>query len=201
MQRVYLININIFYYINLMGFLCGICNLVKRTLLYQIFLVFAWFKWVTMTKSAHELKDRVFQLSTACGFKHPLLDKAFEDPILAFKAFVGLQVGCAAVAILGLPFLGGLAGLLCAVLLAANTIVYEINLPGEGRAIVWKDWQSLITYEGILSIIVIIGILAQVFSCNGDSTSCHTEQAKVRTEDIRANAPGSGKRNKRNLDK
>jgi hypothetical protein len=182
-----------------MGLLCGLCNIVKRTFLYQIFIVLAYLRFINLPKSAYELKDRVFQLSTSLGHaSHPMLEKAFVDPILAFKVFIGAQVGCAAVAILGLPFLGRLAGLCCAILLAANTLIYDITLPTEGKPIVLKNWESLITFESILSAIVIVGILAQVFSCGGsDNKTCSTEECtEKKVEDTRREGQGSNKKRK-----
>jgi hypothetical protein len=146
-----------------MGLVGWFCRTVQRTLLYQIFVVFAWFKFLNLEKNATEFKDKVFILTKSVGFSHPQLDKAFKDPILAFKVFLGVQVGCAAVAVLGLPFLASLAGLVCAVALTVNMFVYELTLPGEGKPIVWKDWQGMVTFDSLLSVVIVVGILAQVF--------------------------------------
>jgi hypothetical protein len=183
-----------------MGLLCGLCNLIKRTFLFQIFIVFSFLRLNNLSKSAHEMKDRVHQLSNSLGHgSHPMLEKAFKDPILAFKVFLGAQVGCAIVAILGIPFLGRLAGLACAILLAANTLIYDINLPTEGKPIVWKDWQSLVSFESILSAIVIVGILAQVFSCESTTkTLCTTSECtQKKIEDVRREGQGSSKKPKK----
>jgi hypothetical protein len=162
-----------------LGFLT---RFTKRTLLYQIFLVFSWLRWLNLEKSAVELKDKVVQLTQDCPCLKEHTAKAFKDPILAFKVFLGLQVGCAAVAILGLPFLGKLAGFLCAVLLTANIFIYELTLPGEGKPVVWKNWESLITPESIISAVVVVGILAHVFKSGHCATTAVDNGKKQKQE-------------------
>jgi hypothetical protein len=191
-----------------MGLLSGICNIIKRTFLYQIFIVLAFLKWNSLhPKSAFELKDRIYQITHSVDFAHPMLDKAFQDPHLAFKAFLGAQVACATIAILGLPLLGRLCGLLCAVLLAINTIVYDMTLPGDNKPIVWKDWQSMLTFEALLSGVIIVAILAQVFSCekkcdevNDTDTATATASATA-TKNVDTRREGQGsKKIKKTLD-
>jgi hypothetical protein len=179
-----------------MGLISYLCRVVKRTLLYSIFLAFTWLRFLNLEKSAHEFKDKIFHLTKDCHCAKDLLDKALKDPILAFKVFLGVQVGCAAVAIIGIPILANLCGLVCAVLLTANIFIFELNYPGEGKPIVWKDWQSLVTFESILSAVVVIGILAQVFSCKKSEECCDHSTTTPSAEATTTNTKSTGKRGK-----
>jgi hypothetical protein len=147
-----------------MGMFWYIYGFIKRTLLYQIFIVFSFLRLITLEKSAKEFRDKINQITQSCHYLKELTEKVLTDPIFAFKVFIGLQVGSAIVAILRIPILGRLAGFLCAILMTANIIIYELTLPAEGKPVIWKNWQTMLTMESVISVVVVLGILANVFS-------------------------------------
>jgi hypothetical protein len=164
---------------------------IKRLFLYQIFFVFAYFKYKDMHKSAIEFRDKFYGVTSYFNLKHQAVDKAFENPDLTFKIYLIIQAVLALIAIIGVNFIG----ILLAILLTLNTIIYEVKLPNlEGRKFDINDLQSILTFDVILNVVVILAILTSVFS--GCRRCNKQQQAKVEPLNDRNKAPSSGKNKK-----
>jgi hypothetical protein len=149
-------------------------KLIKRLFLYQIFFVFTYFKSIDLHKSGIEFKDKFYAVTSYFNLKNNVVDKAFENTDQTFRIYLIAQAAIAFIAVLGVNFVG----FLLAIILALNTIIYEVKLPKlEGRKFDINDLQSILTFDVILNIVVILAILTSVFSGCG---SCKkTEQAKL----------------------
>ena len=167
---------------------------IKRLFLYQIFLVLFYMRYRNLEKSALEFKDRVYGLTSTFKFNHQFIDQAFKDPVMFFQVYSIASVVFAGLAMLGANFFG----LLCAIILAINTVVYEVKFPKlEGRSFNLMDLQNILTFDVLLNIIVIFGILTCVFSSGkGDVEKIQPEQVNEKND--RNQAPSS-KKNKKNL--
>lgn len=180
-------------------YLCGTFN---RLILYQIIFVFAYFRFQNFQKSTYEFKDKVYELNNSLSFTHPLLDEAFKNPVLVFQAFVGIQVFCAFLAILGSRFFGFLAAL-C---LIVDTVIYNNPLipaaqtQQHGYALTVGKFDLNINMEFILSITLVLAMLAHSFK-SGSGSCCPSthhatpgEKVTVESEKARTNKPTSGKK-------
>jgi ABC-type sugar transport system permease subunit len=164
-------------------------KIIKRLFLYQIFFVFAYFKSRDIHKSALEFKDKFYGLTSYFNVKHQAVDKAFQNPDQTFQIYLIVQAALAFIAVLGVNFFG----LLLAILLSLNTLIYEVKLPKlEGRKFDINDLQNILTFDVILNVVVILAILTSVLSgCGGCKKQ---EQAKVEPLNERSKGPSSGKK-------
>ncbi len=166
---------------------------VKRLFLYQIFLVFSYMRYRNLEKSALDFKDRVYGLKHTFKFDHQFINQAFKNPVMFFQIYLLASVLFAILAMLGVNFFG----LLCAVVLTINTLVYEVKFPKlEGRSFNLMDLQNILTFDVLLNIIVILGILTSVFSCGRGKVE-KIEPEPVNDNNARNLNPGSKK--KKNL--
>jgi hypothetical protein len=165
-------------------------SIFKRVFLFQFIFVFAFLKIRDISKSSYELKDKYYELATLLNFKHPLVEKAFSDPLLVFQIFIGLQVFSAVVATLGSRFFSFLS----AVLLIISSVLYFNPMKVRNNVITPEKFNfSTFSLESLLLLGVSIGIFTQTFSrsrCNS-----HVVEAGVTpNENKRENKPASSKK-------
>lgn len=145
----------------MISFLCGV---VKRSFLFQFFFIFAYLKYSDMGKSSYEFKDKVYEASAIANLKHPMIDRAFANPMMAFQVFLGVQVFSAGMAVLGSRFFSFLSGLL----LLAGNVVYNNPLRVTGKPnqpiSIEKLTLTSIPIEFILLCCLSLGILTQAFT-------------------------------------
>jgi hypothetical protein len=100
-----------------MSYLSG---LIKRIVIFQFIFLFFYLKWRNIQGSSYEFKDKVYELSTSLSFKNAKLEEFLNNPIQAFQIFVGIQIACAVLGVLG----SRLFSFASAVLLIATNFIY-----------------------------------------------------------------------------
>ena len=124
-------------------------KVIKRLFLYQIFIVFSYMRYINLQKSAMEFKDRVYSITSNFKLSNQFIDQALKDPVMLFQYYTITSVVLALLAMLGINFFG----LLCALVLTINTIIYDIKFPKlEGRSFKLMDLQDMITFDVLLNI-------------------------------------------------
>lgn len=141
---------------------------LQRTILFQFFFVFAFIKYRDISKSSYEFKDKFYELTTLLNFKNNLIDQAFANPVLVFQAFLGIQVFCALLAILGSRFFSFITGV---VLIAAN-LVYNNPLKFDTKN---NFGFFTIPFEFLILTAFTIGVFTQAFSGSSKCKSTNPE--------------------------
>jgi hypothetical protein len=142
-------------------------SVIKRLLLFQFIFVFAYYKFLDLSKSSYEFKDRFYELSKFYDFRHPLVDKVFVNPIPVFQAFIGVQLFCALFAVLGFRLFSFFSGFLMFV----TSIVYFSPFKSIKAGVPTKFLLESCSMEFLFSIALVLAILAQAFTSSDSKKS------------------------------
>jgi len=135
-------------------------SVFKRFLIFQFFFVFAYYKFLDLSKSSYEFKDRFYELSKLFSFKNPQVDLLFNNPIPVFQAFMGIQMVSALLAVLGSRLFSFVSG----VLLLLTSLIYYSPFKTKMGGVSAKNMFETSSIEFLLSIALVLAIFAQSFS-------------------------------------
>ena len=172
------------------------CSVFNRFLLFQFFFVFAYYKFLDVSKSSHEFKDRFYELSKLISFKNSYLDLLFNNPIPVFQAFIGIQLVSALLAVLGSRLFSFISGMF----LLLTSLFYYSPFITKSAGAVNISFENC-SIEFMLSISLVLAIFAQSFSSNcckkSNQEAVETEEETVKPrQENRESKPSSKSKKK-----
>jgi hypothetical protein len=175
------------------------CSVFKRFLLFQFFFVFAYYKFLDVSKSSYEFKDRFYELSKLISFKNTQVDLLFNNPIPVFQAFIGIQLVSALFAVLGSRLFSFISGIF---LLLTSLIYYSPFKTKSAGASANISFETC-SIEFLLSIALVLAIFAQSFSSSyckkSNQDVVETEQETVKPKQEKRESKPSSKGKKKHI--
>lgn len=165
-------------------------GVLKRLFFFQFMFIFAYYKYRDLTKSSHEFKDKINQVTSQLNFTHPLLDTYLKNPLFTFQMFLGVNALFALLAILGSKF----ASLLAGVMLMVTNLLYFRPVK-DFNDLSLKNVVAQSPFEFLLLSVLSVGMIAYAFKPS--EKCCAVAKVEESTIPKREAKPSSSKQKKR----
>jgi hypothetical protein len=133
-------------------------RLIKRSFLYQILFVIAYYHWQLIQTQPLSIIQKVKDFITHFNFTHPALEQAFKHSEIFNNAFIGVITVCGAFAIIGSSFFAFVAALA----LTIDTLIHYNPLsPSKANDIIIGRFA--LNHDFILRAAIIFAIFAHAF--------------------------------------